>query len=595
MSPLSTRIALLGAIAYGVLGGAAQLQAAAPQSSTGVSIPETGSKDINARCGGIADRMHGRWPDGTTRILSAALQPAGTEATVSMGSGVPGPAIKLPEHCEVSGVIHERAGDDGQHYAIHFHVRLPTQWNRRFFFQGGGGTDGDVGDALGHISFSAPVALVQGFVVVSQDAGHDNSTNSNPARGGMAAFGFDAVARRDYGHSSLPAVSAAAKALIRGYYGEAPQRSYFVGCSKGGQEGMVFAQQAPEEFDGIVAADPGISMPRAALAQLWDVRSFSALAPQPAASPGPAFMTLATAFSEKDLLLVREAVLAACDADDGLKDGIVAAFAECTDRKVAPELQKRTCPSGKAEGCLSAAQVAALQRSLQGPRDQHGENLYTDWPWDAGIGSDAWRLWKLGQPGGMPALNLLLGGPATAVIFTTPPSSIGPDPQSAFDYALRFNFERDAQRIYATNPHFTTSAWNDISARSPDLAAFRAHGGKLIVPHGVSDPVFSINDTLAWYHEVDARAGGTAQQFLRVFPVPGMAHCAGGPATDSFDAFAALRGWVEDGKAPERIEARAGPATPWPGRSRPLCAYPAIARYSGHGDPERAEPFECRP
>jgi hypothetical protein len=110
----------------------------------------------------------------------------------------------------------------------------------------------------------------------------------------------------------------------------------------------------------------------------------------------------------------------------------------------------------------------------------------------------------------------------------------------------------------------------------------------------VSDPVFSINDTLAWYHKVHVAQGGTAQDFVRVFPVPGMAHCGGGPATDSFDAFSPLRSWVESGKAPDQIEARAGPQTPWPGRSRPLCPYPAIARYSGHGDAERAESFICQ-
>ncbi len=116
----------------------------------------------------------------------------------------------------------------------------------------------------------------------------------------------------------------------------------------------------------------------------------------------------------------------------------------------------------------------------------------------------------------------------------------------------------------------------------------------MIVPHGVSDPVFSINDTLAWYREVDVAQRGKARDFLRIFPVPGMAHCAGGPATDGFDAFEPLRKWVESGTAPERILARAGPRTPWPGRSRPLCAYPAIARYSGHGSIERASSFQCR-
>ncbi len=538
--------------------------------------------------------MQGQWPDASTRILSAALRPQDTEVPTTMAPGMPGPAVKVPEHCELSAIMHERVGSDGQGYAIHFRLRLPTQWNHEFFFQGGAGTDGDVGDALGHISATAPVALAQGFAVVSQDAGHDNASNSIPARGGAAAFGFDDQARRDYGRTSLPAVSIAAKALIRGYYSETPRRSYFVGCSKGGQEGLALAEYYPDEFDGIIAADPAISLPRAALAELWDVQAFEAIAANRATQSAPPFTRLPSAFSDADLRLVREAVLAACDADDGLKDGIVGAFSACTDRKVLPELRKSTCREGKSDGCLSAVQVAGLERSLRGPRDEHGQRLYGDWPWDAGIGSDAWRFWKLGKPGGMPALNLLLGGPATASIFTTPPLAIGADPQSAFDYALDFDFNHNADRIYATDAHFAQSAWDEISARSPDLKAFRARGGKLIIPHGVSDPVFSINDTLNWYREMDVAQAGTAKEFVRVFPVPGMGHCGGGPATDNFDAFAPLRRWVETGAAPERIEARAGPQTPWPGRSRPLCPYPALARYSGHGDVERAANFVCR-
>lgn len=471
----------------------------------------------SSRCEALADRMRKLWPDASTRILLVALRPQDTEVPTTMGPGMPGPAVKVPEHCELSAVMRERTGSDGQHYAIHFHLRLPTQWNHDFFFQGGGGTDGDVGDALGHIAAASPVALAQGFAVLSQDAGHDNASNSIPARGGTTAFGFDDQARRDYGRTSLPVVSDAAKALIRGYYGEPPRRSYFVGCSKGGQEGMALAQYYPDEFDGIVAADPGMSLPRAALAELWDVQAFEAIAPHPPAQGAPPFTGLPAAFSEADLHLVRESVLEACDADDGLKDGIVGAFATCTDRKVLPELRKRTCPQDKSDGCLSAAQITGLERSLRGPRDEHGKPLYSHWPWDAGIGSDAWRFWKLGQPGGMPALNLLLGGPATAIIFTTPPSAVGADPQSAFDYAIGFDFNHSAQRIYATDSQFAQSAWDEISARSPDLRAFRAHGGKLIIPHGVSDPVFSINDTLAWYHEVDAAQGGSAQKFVRVF------------------------------------------------------------------------------
>src|SRR5690606_11735750 len=130
-----------------------------------------------------------------------------------------------------------------------------------------------------------------------------------------------------------------------------------------------------------------------------------------------------------------------------------------------------------------------------------------------------------------------------------------------------FDFDRDAPKIYATDEVFTRSAWDDIGARSPDLAAFRARGGKLIVPHGVSDPVFSVVDTVTWFQEVDKLNSGQAADFVRVFPVPGMAHCAGGPTTDQYDAFEALVAWVEQSTPPDRIIAKAGPGTPWPGRS----------------------------
>jgi feruloyl esterase len=168
------------------------------------------------------------------------------------------------------------------------------------------------------------------------------------------------------------------------------------------------------------------------------------------------------------------------------------------------------------------------------------------------------------------------------------------DPEAQLAFVRAFDFSRDAKRIYATDAQFLRSAWDDISARSSDLSRFRKHGGKLLVPHGVSDPVFSINDTLAWYREVDQRTEGAAASFVRVFPVPGMGHCGGGPATDQYDAFGALMKWVEQGKAPDQIIAQAGPATPWPGRQRPLCPYPKVARYKGSGSVELAESFVCR-
>ena len=247
-----------------------------------------------------------------------------------------------------------------------------------------------------------------------------------------------------------------------------------------------------------------------------------------------------------------------------------------------------------AADCLTRAQIDVLARVYSGAKDSRGTPLYVGWPLDGGVGSDGWRIWKIGPPeGGFPGINVSMGAPALAAIFTTPPTVLGPQPSAAFEYALRFDFDRDAKRVYARDATFSRSAWEDIGVRSPDLARFRARGAKMIVPHGVSDPVFSINDTVAWYGEVEQRSRGNAAGFVRVFPVPGMAHCAGGPATDQFNAFDALVAWVEKATPPDRILATAGAMSPWPGRTRPLCPYPQVARYNGGGSLEDAASFRC--
>jgi feruloyl esterase len=502
--------------------------------------------------------------------------------------------VTLPAHCELSGVMQERVGVDGQRYAIRFHMRLPLNWNGKFFFEGGGGTEGELGSAIGSTAPGMPPAVAQGYAVVSEDSGHDNATNSVPTRGGPVAFGFDPQARADYGGASLKPVAEAAKAIIRAYYGRPAERSYFVGCSKGGEEGMVLAQRFPNEFDGIVAGAPGFSLPRAAVAEAWDTQAFGSLV---AAAGAKSFdpKLLPTSFTEAQFRTVREAILAACDADDGVRDGITAAFESCTWRRVAKELIQRNCSVSKSDSCLSGAQIDELGRVHEGPKNSSGKSLYSDWPIDAGMGSDGWRIWKIGPAtGGFPGINVAMGGPALAAIFTTPPTALNADPKSALDYALGFDFDHDAPKIYATEAPFERSAWDDISARSPHLEGFRAHGGRMIVYQGASDPVFSLNDTLAWYREVEKLNGESSADFVRVFPVPGMAHCGGGPATDQFDAFGALVNWVEKGTAPDHILAKAGPNSPWPGRTRPLCPYPQTAHYQGSGSIEDAANFVCR-
>jgi hypothetical protein len=561
------------------------------QGATAIDVTES---DAPGKCAAIASAMAGKWPDPSTDIDSAALQEAGPLVAPPQAFGPPmqGPPIMLPAHCEIMAHMHARTGLDGQQYAIRFHVRLPVQWNGRLLFQGGGGLDGDLGDAVGGLPAGGAPALLRGFAVVSQNAGHDNAVNTNPARNGTAAFGFDPQARADFGYASLQPVAEAAKALTGQFYGQGPAFSYFAGCSGGGREGLEFAERYPEEFNGIIAADPGLSLPRAAVAEAWDVQSFAAAVPK---DKSPALSRVAESFSDHDLQLVSDAVLSACDADDGLKDGMINAFMGCTTRKVRPALAARTCHAAKGPECLSAAQIRALLRSMAGPRDSAGKVLYSDWAWDAGIASMGWRIWKIGSADGhVPPLNLLIGGPALSGVFTTAPTPLAVDPQSMGEFILRFDFNHDAAKIYATDATFHESAWQQIAARSADLDGFRAHGGKLIIPQGVSDPVFSILDTLNWYTQVQQRNGGHAGDFARVFAVPGMNHCFGGPATDSFDALQSLMDWVEQQRPPDRILASSGPMSPWPHRTRPLCAYPAYARYKGSGDSESADSFECR-
>jgi pimeloyl-ACP methyl ester carboxylesterase len=330
---------------------------------------------------------------------------------------------------------------------------LTVAWNGRLLFQGGGGTNGELGFATGALQPGMPTGLEQGLAVVSTDTGHDNASNTDAAKQGTVAFGHDYEARLEYSQNALDSVATTAKRIVRGFYGRPARHNYFAGCSNGGREGMVFAQRYPDQFDGIVAAAPAFAVPKAAIAEAWDTQTFAALAAREGFTQKNGLPDLARALSDSDLALV-------------------------------------------------------------------------------------------------------------------------------------------AAAIFGTSEQFPRSGWDLVGAQSTDLARFRKHGGKLIVPHGGSDPIFSINDTLAWWRRLDAVNHGQAASFLRVFPVPGMNHCTGGPATDQFDALTAVVDWVEQGRAPDRIEARAGPLTPWPGRSRPLCAYPQIARYRS-GDLNQAASFVC--
>jgi feruloyl esterase len=489
-------------------------------------------------------------------------------------------------HCEIIGKINPRTGVDGKPYAIGFHLRLPDSWNERFYFQGGGGTDGNLGDALGNSSLS------NGYAVVSTDAGHDNTINSDPNAGGTAAFGVDPQARIDYGYNAVDQVTQTAKTLIHDYYGRSIEYSYFVGCSNGGRQGMVASQRFPRYFDGIVSGAPGFDLPRAAVAEAWNEQVLAPLATSLSTNGQP---YLVDTFSDGDLILAANAILAACDDLDGLVDGIVDNHAACTSRKVYPHLNAIQCVGAKTPDCLSAGQIEALKLIYAGPENSRGKPLYTDWQWDPGIsGFTSLRLWSLGFPVGAPvntALNLTLGGGSLPHVFVTPPDVT---PLTGLEaYIFNFNFDTDAPKIFKTSGIYTESSMEFMTARSTNLSRFKKHGGKMILYHGNSDGVFSPHDTISWYNAMDRRMPGKAQKFARLFLVPGMGHCGGGPGTTSFDAFTPLVNWVEHGIAPDGIVATAPLGTPWPGRTRPLCPYPKQARYIGSGDINDAANFRC--
>lgn len=541
-------------------------------------------------------------PNPSAVVTSAVLNAAAAAVPAPNPFAPPTPA--LPEHCEVVGKMNERAGANGQRYAINFRLRLPTTWNGRFFFQGGGGANGTIGNALGGLLGNQPtVALALGYAVVSQDAGHDNTTNNDPARGGTLTFGLDPQARIDLGYHSYDQVTLVSKALITRYFGRAAEKSYFVGCSEGGREAMMMSQRFPAHFDGIFACSPGFRLPRAALAEAWDSQAFAAVAREANLTDANNQPHLNKTFTDEDLLLVSNAVTGACDSLDGLADGMVQDFTGCTTAVVEPRLAAITCRGAKDASCVSPAQVAALKRVYGGPRTTSGVAVYSTWAWDPGIGgrvgavyNQGWRSWKLGAyaaPANS-AINLTLGAGALPHVFATPPvptPSTGGGPAA---FSLGFRIDDGYRAISNTTETFRESSLDFMKADSTDLAAFKARGGKLLLAHGVSDPVFSILDTAAWWKDLDRVNGGRANESVRLFAIPGMNHCTGGPATDQFDAFGALVAWVEKGVAPERIVATARMSSPWPGRTRPLCVYPMQAKYTGTGSIEDANNFVCR-
>lgn len=455
--------------------------------------------------------------------------------------------VAMPSYCLASGEIDQHTGPGGKSYGIGFALALPDKWNGRFLFQGGGGLDGVVRPPLGTQAAGNEPALARGFAVVSMDSGHKSAGFLD------ASFNVDQESSLDFAYIALGKVTTVAKDIITQYYGEPAKHSYFVGCSTGGRQAMLATQRYPLQFDGVVSGDPAMRTGHSRIAGAWNAAQFNRAAPKNAqGQPIPG-----EAFSESDRKLLTDSILNECDAKDGLRDGMIFNFGACHYN---PGVL--TCKGEKTDVCLSSAQVTALLKVFAGPRNSLGIDPYVGRPYDAGVAIFMPGTFGTVLPQSRPG------------IFGRPNLSITVDVD-----ALERRAENDPTEI------LTDTTWTNLST-------FAARGGKLIFFHGLSDPVFSPYDTLQYYNEMAKANGGAdqVQSWSRIFLIPGMNHCAGGPALDRFDALGAVVKWVEEGKAPDSIEAT---GKYFPGRSRPLCAYPKHAQYKGSGNPQDTANFVC--
>ena len=528
---------------------------------------------------GSCEALVGQLVLANTTITASTTVPAGTLAL----AGQP-----VPAHCRVTGRMFERVSPvDGKAYAIAFEMRLPIAWNGRFWHQGNGGIDGSVTPATGVFGGGPTTgALLQGFAVLSSDAGH------TLLQGGPA-FGLDPQARLDYGYQAVGKLTPMARQLITTAYGKGPDRSYFGGCSNGGRHTLIAAARYAADYDGFLAGAPGFNLPLAALANIFGGQRYATVATGDPATPAG----LETAFTAEERKTVANAVLARCDALDGAVDGLVQDTRTC-QRRFDFMRHVPTCAGARDGSCLSQAQKIAIAPIFSGATTRNGQPFYASFPFDSGIGAGGIPFWEFTAP-------LLLDSGAVGVIFKVPPSMSALTNGPA--WALSADIDATLAELFATDATYTESAMSFMTPPdAAELSDVRRRGAKIIAYHGVSDPIFSIDDTKRWYRGVDRRSGGDADSFARLYPVPGMGHCSGGPATDQADFITPLIDWVERGKAPAGIVASArgagnaggqNPEVPadWSAtRTRPLCPYPSVARYKGHGSVESASSFVCR-
>ena len=444
----------------------------------------------------------------------------------------------LAEHCDVRGVIWPEA---------QFAIRLPTEWNDRFQMVGNGGTAGVI--SLGAMD----AAVRKGFAAASTDTGHD------AAKEPLATFAYVTAENpngkrklQDFAYRAVHETAVLAKQIIKAYYGTAPRYSYWVGCSTGGRQGMQEAQRYPEDFDGLVIGAPGLYLTGNVTRRIWVGQS--------QAGDG--------AIVPEKLPLLAKLVYEKCDAIDGLKDGIIDDPRRC-DFKPVRDLPK--CSGPDAADCFTIAQIEALGKIYGGPRDSKGKQLFPGEP----VGSES--VWSDNLVG--PIKTVLPRSESQMKL-----AILDPPPGPTWSYTM-FNFDTDPPR--------TLKAAAELNPRNPDLAPLKKRGGKIVQYSGWADQQVNPFPGIEYYQTVSKRMGEAAtRDFYRLFMVPGMFHCNGGPGCSSVDWLTAVMDWVEKGKAPEQLigaHVEGGKTT----RTRPVCPYPQVARYKGTGSIDEDANFAC--
>jgi feruloyl esterase len=440
--------------------------------------------------------------------------------------------------------------------AVRFEVWLPLNaWNQKFQGVGNGAN-------AGSISYEAmATALRRGYATASTDTGHA-TTN---ARDASWALGRPDL-MEDFAHRALHLTTVHGKAIVQTFYSRPAVKSYYVGCSTGGRQGLMEAQRYPDDYDGLVAGAPAANWTRFQTAgHLWAVI---------ATNKDPESYV-----PSSKLPIIEGAVMAVCDGKDGLTDGILTDPRQCTF-----DATRLACAAGQDPAtCLTAKQAAAVNNIWNGARNSRGELVYPPYM----RGAEAAGGWANYTTGSGPmsgnhweqAENTL-----KYMVFENP----------AWD-SRTFDYDRDV--AFADRKLGAL-----MNAFDPDLSRLRARGGKLLLYHGWNDPSISPLNTVNYYEsavttwraqEKRSASDGTQPDFIRLFMVPGMLHCSGGPGADTFDAVGALERWVEQGIAPDSLPA-AHRTKGLVEFERPLCAYPAIPTYDGTGDPKRSSSFSCK-